>query len=118
MDDGDDDAFLGVVERQLCASAYAATGSDEGALEAHLGLVGGTFVVEVQGSLDEGGASLGAKKACRLVALSANLFIARRALEMGKDDVLIPWDDPEQIPIPEGVRGDDSSSEDEPAVSD
>ena len=60
-------------------------------------------------------ASLGAKKACRLVALSANLFIARRALEMGKDDVLIPWDDPEQIPIPEGVRGDDSSSEDEPA---
>ena len=55
------------------------------------------------------------QKACRLVALSANLFIARRALEMGKDDVLIPWDDPEQIPIPEGVRGDDSSSEDEPA---
>ena len=36
---------------------------------------------------------------------------------MGKDDVLIPWDDPEQIPIPKGVRGDVSSSEDEPAVS-
>ena len=63
-------------------------------------------------------ASLGAKKACRLVALSANLYIARRALEMGKDDVLIPWDDPEQIANPQDARGDDSSSEDEPAVSD
>ena len=62
--------------------------------------------------------TVGAKKACRLVALSANLYIARRSLEMGKDDILIPWDDPEQIAIPEGARGDDSSSEDEPAVSD